>query len=257
MAITLRSVSRLLIDQIGQTLQRPGRLLRLLDPEKSAQSWRYYRMKLKAGDQWDTGPGERLSGRRLDSYEDYLDLQKSKLAFLDLRAHERRFRDALGQRLADLPCVGRGKTVLCLGARLGGEVAAFIDQGCFAVGLDLNPGAQNPYVVTGDFHRMQFADHSVDIVYSNSIDHAFDLGRLMAEVGRILKADGHVIFEPDPGRAEGDRTASDLWQTLSWETTDGFVDAVVATGFELVSRRSFAYPRGGTQLLFTVRSGSA
>ena len=256
MAITFRSGARLLIDQVGQTLKRPSRLLRLLDPEKCAQSWRYYRMKLKAGDQWDSGPGERLSGRRLDSYDDYLELQKSKLAFLDLRDHEQRFREALGQRLADLPCIARGKTALCLGARLGGEVAAFIDQGCFSVGLDLNPGAQNPYVVTGDFHRMQFADGSVDIVYSNSIDHAFDLGRLMAEVRRILKADGHLIFEPDPGRAEGERTASDLWQTLSWETTDVFVEAVVATGFELISRRGFAYPRGGTQLLFQVRRGS-
>ena len=37
------------------------------------------------------------------------------------------------------------------------EVRAFLDHGAFAVGIDLNPGRDNRYVMVGDFHQLQFA----------------------------------------------------------------------------------------------------
>ena len=41
----------------------------------------------------------------------------------------------------------RGATVLCVGARLGGEVRAFKSLGALAIGIDLNPGTLNMDVV--------------------------------------------------------------------------------------------------------------
>ena len=56
----------------------------------------------------------------------------------------------------------------------------FIDHGAFAVGIDLNPGRDNRWVVIGDFHALQYADASVDVVYTNSFDHVFELERVLA-----------------------------------------------------------------------------
>src|SRR5215216_3610430 len=84
-----------------------------------------------------------------------------------IRAHDRRFYDALRERLETLPFPLLRRRVLCLGARQGTEVRAFIDRGGFAVGIDLNPGEKNRYVLIGDFQELQFATGSVDIVYTN------------------------------------------------------------------------------------------
>ena len=46
--------------------------------------------------------------------------------------------------------------MLCLGARLGTEVRALHNLGYFAIGIDLNPGVDNPYVLMGDFHKLVF-----------------------------------------------------------------------------------------------------
>jgi hypothetical protein len=42
-----------------------------------------------------------------------------------------------------------GKSILCIGARLGGEVRAFTRLGALAIGVDLNPGVRNPWSLWG------------------------------------------------------------------------------------------------------------
>jgi len=247
-------IARAVWAECVSTWRRPDRIWKIGE----AQSWRrllrFQGIRLKAGRRWDTSGSPRLSARRLASYEDYLSLQRSKLEYLDLSEHEQAFRRVLRERVGDLGFVRPGVTVLCLGARLGSEVAAFIDCGTFAVGVDLNPGTANPYVVTGDFHALQFADRSVDVVYSNSVDHAFDLKRLLAEVRRVLKPEGHLVLELDPGTHERAEPADDLWQTLAWNATDDLVNAVRTEGFFVVGRRKYDYPRGGTQVVLRPES---
>ena len=80
--------------------------------------------------------------------------------------------------------------VLCLGARLGGEVRAFRALGALSVGIDLNPGSNNPLVLEGDFHHIQFADETSDVIFTNVIGHAFDLRLLGNEICRVLKPTG-------------------------------------------------------------------
>jgi len=86
--------------------------------------------------------------------------------------------------------------ILCLGARQGTEVEVLWDLGYKnAIGLDLNPGPDNPYVKEGDFMNLKFPDRSVDMVYSNCVDHAFELDKFFQEHARVLKPGGYAIYD--------------------------------------------------------------
>jgi SAM-dependent methyltransferase len=235
--------------ELRETLTRPRRLLGVLSPSRVARSLRAKRVQWLASGAWTSGAGG-VAVKQFKSYDDYVRVQQSKLQHLDLGAHEAQFRTVLRDRLAASGVVAPGARVLCLGARLGGEVAAFRDLGAFAVGVDLNPGPDNPWVMFGDFQQLQFPDGVVDVVYSNSLDHAFDLTRMMAEVGRVLTAAGRLVVEADPGVEDTGAVAPDLWASLQWPTVDALAAQILACGFVLVARSNFAYPRGGTCLVF-------
>ena len=86
--------------------------------------------------------------------------------------------------------------ILCAGARQGTEVEVLHDLGYKnAYGIDLNPGPENPFVRHGDFMRLENADSSVDMIYSNCVDHAFDLQAFFKEHSRVLKPDGYVLYD--------------------------------------------------------------
>lgn len=193
--------------------------------------------------------GGGVSRRAYSSYDPYTQHQKSKLEVLssggrfaldgtDLQAYDVTFRAILRERIQSLDVVGQGKSVLCLAARLGTEVKAFLDCGCFAIGVDLNPGKDNPFVIPGDFHHLVFSAGSVDLVYCNSLDHAFDLELLFAEIRRVLKSGGYFIADipyGDPGRFE----------SLSWESTDTIQLAIQRQGFDVERMFDFTRPWRG------------
>lgn len=93
--------------------------------------------------------------------------------------------------------VRHGK-ILCLGARTGAEVEAFRNLGFpYSIGIDINPGPNNEYVVKGDFHNMDFEDNSFDTIYSNCIDHAWNLRKLSKEIYRVSNKKARLILEID------------------------------------------------------------
>lgn len=79
-----------------------------------------------------------------------------------------------------------GKRVLCVGARLGGEVRAFARLGALAVGVDFNPGPRNSWSLWGDATMMQFANGTFDFLYSNILDHIQPEATFAAEAARLL-----------------------------------------------------------------------
>jgi len=108
-------------------------------------------------DGWNHG-GE-LAQRCYASYDEYLDHQSSKLAgnrrpparpqtsHATWRIFSKRFRDLP-------PRYGKPATVLCLGAPPRDRGSRRCGQlGHLAIGIDLNPGADNVYVLHGDFSR--------------------------------------------------------------------------------------------------------
>ena len=176
--------------------------------------------------------------RAYESYEAYLAHQASKLD----GAYERRVeKDAADyeefrRRFASLPQLEGRHSVLCLGARLGGEVRALRELGHFAVGIDLNPGKDNPYVHYGDFHALAFNDGSVEAVYINALDHVFDLARVVKEIHRVLRPNGLFIADMLAGFEEGFLPGK--FEATHWRHTDDLVRALLdAAPFEQIGFR--------------------
>jgi SAM-dependent methyltransferase len=203
--------------------------------------------------QWQSDGG--VSRRTYRTYEDYVEHQKAKLSTIGNPARKRsRLRNALRERVATTPEIVRGSSVLCLAARFGGECEAFVDCGAFAIGIDLNPGPDNPYVVTGDFHRIQFADASIDCVYTNSLDHVFDFERVISEVKRVLKSTGIFIAEIAQGSCDADRHNAGEYESYWWDSTDTLIEKISQSGFDLIRKADFFVPRNGVHAVFRNRS---
>lgn len=162
------------------------------------------RERHNASSGWGEPQQASVRTREYESYDEYTVHQRQKLDEIlkiggDLLAnrvvagYRRKFLRRFRPLSALLP---RSAVILCLGARLGTEVEVLRDIGFRnAVGIDLNPGPDNPYVDVGDFQHLEAADESVDLVYSNCIDHAFDLDAFFAEHRRVLKPTGYAMYD--------------------------------------------------------------
>jgi SAM-dependent methyltransferase len=170
---------------------------------KQADKRRRKAERFGSAERWQQDSG--FVRRRYDSYEDYVQHQASKLDGVIDRLRETDeevFRD-FQERFAGCAALAGMRSVLCLGARLGTEVRALHALGHFAVGIDLNPGPENRYVLPGDFHGLVFPAGSVDAVYSNALDHVFDLDRMVSEVARVIRPGGVFLAEFEVGFEEG------------------------------------------------------
>lgn len=197
------------------------------------------------------GQKDGLQTRQYASYEDYLEHQKSKLTSINnISKKSQTLRNILKERLPHIAEIRPGASALCLAARSGAECEAFIDLGMFAVGIDLNPGTANKLVLTGDFHALQFASSSIDVVYTNSLDHSFDLGRVIGEVFRVLKPEGVFIAEIVLGAAdEGGRAPGDF-EAAWWAKADEVITRIAAAGLRLRDKTPFTVPWQGVQAVF-------
>lgn len=216
----------------------PLKALNVLRPRKVAGLLRYARTLERGEQRWNSAQWDRstpISVRKYATYDEYVAHQRAKL-------------DASGKQCAGMPAaqfaaqfrditeLPDAASILCLGARTGEEVEAFISLGHFAVGIDLNAGASNRYVVTGDFHKLQYADRSVDCVYTNCLDHAFDVARIAREAARVLKPSGLFIVEMIGGYEEGHRPGE--WESTFWPTTEHLAQSICAAGDFTISRSS-------------------
>jgi SAM-dependent methyltransferase len=139
--------------------------------------------------------------RDYENYEKYLDHQKEKTGNPARRERlnaafskrETYFINRLKGTLERIHLDSRSK-VVCLGSRMGEEVSAWRKLGFQdSIGTDLI--ANQPYVVVEDFHNLSFEDETIDIFYSNSIDHSNDPPRMFSEISRCLKASGYFIAD--------------------------------------------------------------
>lgn len=189
------------------------------------------------------------------NYEEYLEHQKEKLnLYLNHAGKEKALRrlaknhyKALMKRLRSYNL--KGKSVLCLAARLGQEVKAFRHLGAFAVGIDLNPGPDNLFVHHGDFHNLEFSGESVDVVYTNSLDHAFNSDKIAAEVHRVLKKDGLLILEIQEGDNAG--VPAEQYETTWWDSVDDMLKVFSKTGFHVNKQMSIETPFKSQHALLT------
>lgn len=92
------------------------------------------------------------------------------------------------------------KKVLCLGARMGEEVQAFLNLGYDAIGIDLVENL--PLVIKGDFNNLPYEDNSVDIVYTNAIDHCWQIDNFTDSIQRVVKSNGLIVLHLCVGRSK-------------------------------------------------------
>lgn len=196
-----------------------------------------------------------INQTKYDNRDDYIKHQKSKTkAILNsaestqaLYKWNMKYRRKLRAAL-DYEFIKPGTSVLCLGARAGGEVKAFIDKGCFAVGVDLLPTPGSSHVVVGDFNNLHYADESIDVVFTNSLDHSDDLAKTVSETCRVLKADGHFLVEIMSDEDDW----RDQWACCHWDFVKDVIAVITKGGFCMVSevKMPSAGRLFGTQLCF-------
>jgi SAM-dependent methyltransferase len=192
--------------------------------------------------------------RHYASYEDYLAHQSSKLDGIieRLRETDDAEYEEFRERFASCEALRAARSVLCLGARLGTEVRALHSLGVFAIGIDLNPGPNNTTVLPGDFHALVFPDASVEAVYTNALDHVFDLDRMIGEVRRVLKPGGCFVAEIDEGFAEGGLPGD--FEAIHWEQAGALIERIAKIGrFEIEEERSLGRIRRGLRRLVVFR----
>lgn len=93
------------------------------------------------------------------------------------------------------------KNAICLGSRTGQEVKALIDLGINAIGLDLV--AFPPYTIEGDIHNIDKLSNSIELIFTNIMDHSLFPDKFCSEMERICKSNGHIIIHLQKG-IEGD-----------------------------------------------------
>ncbi len=198
-------------------------------------------LKLVSND-WEFN-SDGLQRRIYSSYELYLKHQKSKLLNkkekLKFSNYDEKFKNNLKARLENLDISLLGSRTLCLGARLGGEVRAFKELGSYAVGIDLEPGERNNDVLFGDFHEINFPDNSVDFIYTNSLDHVYDIDKVLNEIKRVLTSEGYFIsefmFGEDHYRNKYHRRKTLTWESFWWKNPQDIINLIKSFGFILFS----------------------
>ena len=90
------------------------------------------------------------------------------------------------------------KNILCVAVRLGTEVHALRNLGYNAIGIDITYPKKSKYVHYGEFENIPYADSSFDALYSNSIDHVFNLKKTIFEFDRVIKENGYFVNPVKP-----------------------------------------------------------
>tara|TARA_Y100001978_G_C23580821_1_gene378877 strand:+ start:51 stop:743 length:693 start_codon:yes stop_codon:yes gene_type:complete len=101
------------------------------------------------------------------------------------------------------------KKALCLGSRTGQEVKALYDLGIDALGIDLVPFP--PYTIEGDIHNINIAKNSIDLIFTNIVDHSLYPERFCSEMARVCKKNGHIIIHLQKG-IDGDNYSENMIQ---------------------------------------------
>lgn len=252
------SVCRVLVEQAVATARRPWRLLRwhrLLPLIRSLRGDLHGSCAV-----WEAaefGDGLLINVTARDDYDRYVRHQREKVRHIGDAANRAHFLRYAGV-IRELECwVCSARSVLCLGARRGAEVAGFRRLGLFAWGIDLEPLDHNPYVAWGDFHSLCFVSESIDCVFTNSLDHSLRPAEMLEEVHRVLTPGGLFILQAANGSKDDPCHLPGPYEVFWWERIGELVRFVTSNGFEALRIESSTYPHvhGATIVFRRTRGG--
>lgn len=229
------------------TLKRIRNIMKYgFGPEASARKKADKEKRRKArfweNEQWQQSAG--FAKRKYASYDEYVTHQAAKLDKVLPRLLETETEDFIEfkRRFQDCVPLSEARSVLCLGARLGTEVKALHELGYFAIGIDLNPGENNCFVLPGDFHQIVFPDESIDAIYCNALDHSFDLAKLIYEVHRLLRPQGLFITDLVQGFEDG--WVPGEYEATHWRDANTMIQEIRRLGnFQLDNVRDLGFHR--------------
>ena len=170
--------------------------------------------------------------RQYNEYSDYLKHQKSKFII-----NERILKEVFEKKTENFFLSFKKitdfnkKNVLCLASRDGAEVKAFRDLGANAVGIDLMYPEKCKYVHYGDFHDIPYPKNVFDFVFTNSLDHAFDIDKISEEANRVLKKDGFFLCDIVLGTEEGYKDLSGDFESFTWSKRSDLKDIITKKYF--------------------------
>ena len=155
--------------------------------------------------------------RSYDSYEDYIRHQKSKFV-INEASLSKVFEEKTNDFYLSFKKIGdfSKKNILCLASRDGAEVKAFRRLSANCIGIDLMYPAKSQYVHYGDFHAIPYPDEIFDYVFTNSLDHSFNIEKVMSEVKRVLKKDGTFLCDIVLGSEEGYESLPGDFESFAW-----------------------------------------
>jgi hypothetical protein len=196
------------------------------------------RAETPASSQWTDAGAEGIRRREYGTYDDYLAHQARKFdeiirlyggigrgSLLVWRLH---FRNVFRRLRSRLPPDAR---ILCAGARQGTEVEVLRELGFRnAWGIDLNPGPENPFVVKGDFLHLDAADGTLDLVYSNALDHAVDLRQFFTEHARALRAGRYALYDVA-------LVGPSTFEAVQWDSPEQVLAMARDAGLDVVESR--------------------
>ena len=169
------------------------------------------RTRLRAGVQRARDLRHRAGVRRLAKdkpadYREYLDVQRRRT--LSKREND----PGVGARVLvakvlEHAAISSESSVLCVGCRNPFELDLFAEAGVRdVVGIDLV--SQRPDILVMDMHAMGFGDDRFDAVYaSHSLEHAYDVEKVVTEIARVARPGAVVGLEVPlgPGSSDADR----------------------------------------------------
>lgn len=267
----------MLSEMLSRVRRNPLKIFRLLTPDgvrflisiwRGRQKMRYVAAEnARRAAEFQTEAWRHSEGfsqrTTLGSYEEHVARQASKLdrMLADGTARRKPETAAMFRRRFELVTLAPDSMVLCLAARLGDEVDAWRQLGHpKAIGIDLNPGPDNPFVVVGDYHALQYADASVDCIYCNSLDHAYDIDKIAVEMRRVLKPKGILVLDIVYGYSESKDNAYRVGplDTTHWPTARAFAEVMARkTGFALLSEKDLAAVGSAQWVQFVMQASAA
>jgi SAM-dependent methyltransferase len=171
---------------------------------------------------------DKFFSRSYNNYDDYIKHQKSKFIIRE-RYLSSNFEAKTENFYSDFKKIGdfSGKNILCLASRDGAEVKAFRKLNSYAIGIDLMYPKNSKFVHYGDFHEIPYPDGVFDYVFTNSLDHSFDINKILSEVKRVLNKDGTFLCNIVIGHAEGFKYFKEgPHESFTWSKRKDLVDKI-------------------------------
>ncbi|MFW5887071.1 MAG: methyltransferase domain-containing protein [Bacteroidota bacterium] len=129
--------------------------------------------------------------------------------------------------------------MLCLGARTGCEVEAARQVGFkTSIGIDLYPAGEN--VIYGDWHSLPFKNNSFSNVFTNSLDHCYDIDKLSDEIRRVLVLNGSLFVQVQKKdalknkRDKNKHIEEEYLDYLFWDDANDLITYFYKKDFELL-----------------------